>query len=242
MPNCTCDPNALHGAGCQVIKEFRMTPAEHQAAYREEIARHLSRLGQSPVDVPRRLQKLGVPFDVILAIRAPRQRLALDWAKKFILAPKEVIRFLVLAGPRGIGKSVAAGWALADAVKRYDWNAAPSGGRQWEPFVWAKAADIASVTEFGRVDPDWLEGLRRCRLLVVDDMGHEATAPGLTALRDVLIARHEKRFPTVLTSNLTPQKFQERYGDSWFDRMASASMFPVLGEEKSMRKRPEVRP
>lgn len=238
MQACSCNQNESQGDACPIIREFRMSPEHRGDEYRAQLQARLSDLAaESGVDVPYRLQRLGVPADVILALRKTEERLALDWAKKFVLADRQVARFLVLSGPRGIGKSVAAGWVLAQGIRRYDWNAKPSGGKAREPFVWAKAVEVSAHTEFGRVNAEWLEGLKFARILVVDEMGHEDSAKSSTALRDVLIFRYERSAPTVLTGNMSPQQFKSRYGASWFDRMASAALMPDLGEEKSMRQR-----
>jgi DNA replication protein DnaC len=211
--------------------------------YREQLQRRAAQLGhEAGVDVPFRLQKLGVPADNILALRKATDTKALEGAKRFLTAPKDLVRFLVLVGPHGAGKSTAAAYVLAEAVRRHDWNSQASGGRQTEPFVWTNAAEVTSVVDFGRVAPEWVEGLKRASLLVLDDLGKDGTEVGLAALRDVLTYRHEKQRRTVVTSNLAPSDFKARYGESWYERLKSAAMVPDLRNEKSMRKRPEWRP
>lgn len=236
---CYCNPNETHGSACPILAEFRQTPDERMAAYRDEFKRRQTELaGEAAVDVPYRLQQLGVPQDAIMAVRNPRETSALDGARRFLGAQRDLLRTLILGGPHGVGKSVAAAFVLAHAVRHHDWNSQPGGGRANAPFVWAHAAELTQQTDFGRVSPDWLEGLRRCAVLVLDDVGKDATAPGVTALTDLLTYRHEKRRATVVTSNLDVDALKERYGLAWYERVKVASLVPNLAAEKSLRKKP----
>lgn len=225
-----------------------VTEGTRCADYRKQLQRRAAQLGQEAgVDVPFRLQKLGVPADAILALRKLQPTRSLDAARRFLSAQRDIARTLLLAGTRGVGKTVAAAYVLADHVRKHDWNGGVSGGKQLAPFVWASAAEVTAETDFGRVSPEWLEGLRHARLLVLDDLGEDGTVVGMAALADLLKLRHEKRRATVITSNLPvdPPKdkpgascLRKRYGDSWFARLAVAAIAPALINEPSLRRRP----
>lgn len=214
------------------------------ADYRRELQERAKQIGsEAAVDVPYRLQRLGVPTDAIIGLRKASSTAAIASAKRWEGVPRHLARTLLLAGPRGIGKTVAAAYVLAGYVRKHDWNSAPSGGKTHPPFVWACASEVTAVTDFGRVAPEWVEGLKACQLLVLDDLGEDGTVPGVAALADVLKTRHEKHRATVITTNLPVDapdgkpSLRSRYGDSWYERLKVAAIAPNLFGEKSLRKK-----
>lgn len=228
--DCACPPVPM-GAGtrCRV--------------YREELEAEVRRRSaQDGVDVWRELAKLGAPADALVACRKPWDTVALEAARRFESAPRDMIRTLLLAGPRGCGKSVAATHVLWHWGRNYQWNSAPSGGKQWRPAIWCDASEVTGQTDYGRVDPSWLQELERAKVLVLDDLGEDGTQPGLAALTSVLKARHEARRATVITSNLALPALALRYGASWYERLKVAAIAPDLRQAKSLRRRAEVRP
>jgi DNA replication protein DnaC len=241
--SCHCPRNASHGDACQIVREFRMTPAQRREAYHAELRARAAQLGSGATnDTPWRLSRLGVPADAIVGLRGALETKSIEAGKRFVSAPRDIARTLLLSGPRGAGKTVAAAWVMAQFMKRHDFNSMPSGGKQYPPFVWCSASEVTAVTDWGRVDPDWLDGLKHAGLLVLDDLGEDGTAPGVSALADVLKLRHEKRKPTVITTNLPVDaakgpSLRERYGDSWFERLKVAAIAPNLTTEKSLRRK-----
>lgn len=235
--NCTCDKNRTHGMDCPIIREFRMPAEQRQEEYRKLLrAKQAEFEGGAVADIPYRLQQLGVPHDALRALRNSLDTVALKWAHEFCGAPGAVTRTLVLGGPRGIGKTVGAAAVLFAWAKTHDWNSGVSGGKQHAPAVWMNAQEITQATEYGQVDQQWLEGCRMCRVLVVDDLGKDSTAPGLAALSSLLTERHDKLRKTIITSNMLPGELAKRYGDSWFERLKTAAIVPNLANEKSLRK------
>lgn len=229
---------------CPVMAEFRKPRAERLAAYRAEIDAAKLRVG---VDVPYKLQQCGVPYDALAALRRqPKETRCMDFARRFLAAPRNLMRTLVLVGTNGVGKSTAAAYVLGDFVKRYPWNEGASGVAKHQPFRWVHSSEITSETDFGKVDPAFLEGLKKAECLVIDDLGKDATTPGLAALRDVMVVRHEKCRPTIVTSNLPPESppsrpdapsFKGLYGVSWYERLKVSAMVPDLRSETNLRAR-----
>ena len=103
---------------------------------------------------------------------------------------------LVLAGEPGRGKSFAAAYALSQ--RRGLWHRAPELARP-------PAED----------EPDPVVRLRAVQLLVLDDVGLEHSPGGyaLSRILDVLDAREEQELPSIVTTNLSPAGFRDRYGE-----------------------------
>lgn len=116
--------------------------------------------------------------------------------------------WLVLSGPTGCGKSMAA--AAVPAENRY------------AMFIRADELVRLFSSMFGE-QYDQQHKLRNTELLVIDDLGCELDATRmLPALLDLLDARQSaRRHPTIVTTNLTPAAFRERYtNDRLNSRMA----------------------
>lgn len=105
---------------------------------------------------------------------------------------------LVLAGPAGTGKTVGAGSALLSHTG-----------------LWLNARALCNVeTEVGPYEA--------ARLLILDDVGTEyAGANGYSVARvtSLIEARYEADARTIVTTNLSPKAFADRYGDRVADRL-----------------------
>lgn len=113
--------------------------------------------------------------------------------------------WLVLSGPTGCGKSMAAA-------------AVPAENRT---AMFIRADELVRL--FSSMFGDQYERqqkLRDTQLLVIDDLGCELDSTRmLPALLDLLDARQSARkHPTIVTTNLTPAAFRERYAN---DRLNS---------------------
>lgn len=105
---------------------------------------------------------------------------------------------LMLAGPTGIGKTVAACYAIAKL-----------GG------IYARAYALS------RPGFD-VEAAQSVALLVLDQSGREHVGPsafGLAALEEIIDGRYAARLPTVLIGNLTQPQFDARYDEIIAERM-----------------------
>lgn len=149
-----------------------------------------------------RLRRAGVPprqAELVVAAIRGKARLgmtpALAATRQWLDGRKA---FLVLTGDKGLGKTVAAAWALG---KR--------GGR----YLTAYALSRPGVN---------LEEVAAAPLLVIDQLGREnvgASGFFLSSLEEVLDARYAARRPTLMCCNLQPEQLAERYGEVIADRI-----------------------
>lgn len=172
--------------------------------------------------IPRRLAEAIQP-DTIKQTEA-RRRLAAALNDGRVL--------VVLGGPPGLGKSVAA----AEAV-----SVAPvSDGPERPKF--AAADDICDWMHIDRrnLGPrEWTASeLSACTFLAIDDLGREYNDQAgrhLHALTRILERRYEAQLPTVVTTNITKADFAARYGARVADRIAGSGAWIQL-EGRSMRR------
>lgn len=121
-------------------------------------------------------------------------------------------RILVLAGPFGVGKTVAA----------YAWlRSRPA------PWVWTKAPRLESMP----YDYADLCRFKEASALVIDDMGCEfvdTRGRYWSTLNGIIDERREWRRPTCLTTNITDKRqFAERYGGGLADRLCDGGAWIV---------------
>ena len=125
---------------------------------------------------------------------------------------------LVLAGPPGCGKSLAAAWALAE-----------SGAGKWLSATLLQSVDL-ELAEYGAPDSDVRrgvapDGFSAKALLVLDDLGEEhvgASGWAVSRAQHLLCARHADGARTIVTTNLRRRgagQFAERYGERVDDRI-----------------------
>jgi DNA replication protein DnaC len=194
--------------------------------------------GMAPRDLPYRLQKIGIPLENITGtLGRLDESVALKAAKKFVLTKGPTVTFLVLVGEQSVGKTQAATHVVRDAAMHFDWNGQASGGVTVEPIQFVAASELTRVDTHDRVDNARLDSMRRCRLLVVDDMGDEGGSVGRGALLATILKRDAAGRPTVITSNLKAERFKELYGAPFVARVMARGIVPNLTGEKSRRKR-----
>lgn len=130
------------------------------------------------------------------------------------------MRLQVLSGGVGVGKSVAAAYAIRRV-----------GMGRW-----------VSAREFSRLGNDAGEKTlpyRRTKLLVLDDLGLEhddGKGWAIGNIQALLVERHDDGRRTVITTNLDAAAFKQRYGERVADRIRGSGRFSVVDGE-SMRRR-----
>lgn len=136
--------------------------------------------------------------------------------------------FLLLAGDTGVGKTVAAATVLLEAVARWDGGQAfdASRGR----FV--KADDLCRMGYYDDETARRIQRLSDVPWLVLDDLGAElVTQPWIATLQTIVDRRHEARRRTVLTANLSAERFREQYGRRVVDRIRGDGAIIGCGAE-----------
>jgi DNA replication protein DnaC len=178
-------------------------------------------------------QKHHVPMPALRALRAgPGESKALTAARAFIRDREKL--FLVLLGPTGVGKTLAAALVALDFCARWPWNQQSTGGTH-SPLHYVDAATLTRLSAFDDEAQRYVQDLKDARLLVLEDAGDEGTELGKGVLVELLMHRHATERRTVLTSNLTREGFKARYGDAVADRVRSSGLVPNLSGEKSRR-------
>lgn len=137
-------------------------------------------------------------------------------------ARRDAVTLLVLSGPPGCGKTTAASWWLSQ-----------EGG--W-PVLFV---DASRLSRWPRFDEKRMEELEWAKALVVDDLGLEYDDKGgaFRSFLDGLVnARYADLLPTLITTNLTPAAFKERYGARVADRIREAGRFVSINEPSRRKK------
>lgn len=181
-----------------------------------------------------RLLKYGVPyrealFVVDIASDPFRETDAVKYAKEFLAqatspasgrAPGPVARenILVLASEQpGTGKTVACSWLLENAQPRMVFGRAFHADQHPRMIHASELAELAY-----REAADELIALRTTSFLVIDDLGVERLDKQEIFQRffgALLNARYGAAGFTAITTNLTTDEMQERYGARVYDRL-----------------------
>ena len=174
----------------------------------------------------------GVPErEVALVFDGLTDTTALTFTKEWLA---DQTPMLVLAGPKGVGKTIAAAYAIMHADPP-----PPAGFARWPNERGPKFRHISEVAELGLYDKD---GERKARAeiktskcLVIDDVGVEYMNDVFLALWDSIVnARYGAMGRTIFTTNLTAQMFADRYGGRVYDRIKGRGAWFDI-DEQSMR-------
>jgi len=125
------------------------------------------------------------------------------WRKLQQAAAVPGIRIIVLAGPAGTGKTLAAALWLAQQAQEQDGHA-----------MWLPSPDLD-------IQADWKEPYlmaRSRRALVLDDIGVEEMR-GARRAEKLLYHRYVERRMTICTTNLTAAIFHRTYDDRIWSRL-----------------------
>jgi DNA replication protein DnaC len=188
--------------------------------------------GYSPEQIPElwawRGTEMGLPPRIIEDSVSPRETPALLRARAFLEDDLPRGRCLILAGPTGVGKTVAAATVLRDLLFRDIWNPQNLG---WFFFFPALCGALLSHDPHGSRNA--MNRVLHERLAVLDDFGGEYVKPGglLEAhIEEIVWTRHVEIRPTIITTNLTLNDLRQRLSDRVMDRLRDwAEFFPIAG-------------
>lgn len=209
--------------------EIAQKASERAAAERTALERHLR---TSAV----KLERSGAGERSLAAAADAKDTEALGVVKRWLTEKGKV--WLALCGSPGTGKSVAATWAVREAIR---------GGSS---AAFRRTAEIAKLSGFEAGAAE-LAHLKRVDLLALDDFGAELLTDYARAqLFELLDARHEAYGRTILTSNLqwlssttkaegqppvTIPGMADRLGERLVDRIADGGTRYQLNKAPSMR-------
>lgn len=164
------------------------------------------------------LLELGFPRRAVEFVRADVNQAEAAIAR--IAAYVSSAEILVLSGPKGCGKTVAATWWAAQRSDRVRF---------------LRASTFASSSRYDdrTARNEWLSGP-----LVLDDLGAEfADAKGsfLADLDELVDAFYSDLRPLVITTNSGPEDFRQRYGERIADRLRECGRWISLNG-KSLRR------
>ena len=156
-------------------------------------------------------RRQGIPQRIIDTLRSDvKATEAILRIKSFLDAPREAW-CLVLAGPKGCGKSTAAGLYLWEKT-RPDYKSPPKDMRWWT------AARVSRISSFN----DQLDQVMKTKMIVIDDLGVEYLDKNghfNHRLDELIDDRYSNYRKTIITTNLNARDFQSRYGDRVADRI-----------------------
>lgn len=164
-------------------------------------------------DIESSMRIQGVPERIIWTFNprhVVKDTTALKTVQEFMTKPREAW-CLVLAGPKGCGKSTAAAHYLWENTAA-QLHSPPKTQRWWT------AAKVSRVSSFN----DELEKLMKTPVLVIDDLGVEYMDKGGHfghRLDELISDRYDNFRKTIITTNLNKKDFQDRYGARVTDRI-----------------------
>lgn len=188
----------------------------------------------------------GIPAKDVEAIAADQleDTQAMGVARRFAENGK---RMLVLSGPRGCGKTVAAGWLIGQNVtppRDYaaELAATPQSAREERGgFVPAGGSrrrhapplflDVSALVRHSRYRSEDMAPLEQALVLAIDDLGMEygdEKGSFLATLDGLINTRYAARLYTVITTNLPMAEFRRRYGERIADRFREVGAFVEL--------------
>lgn len=167
-----------------------------------------------------------VPVDVLRALREIRDTEPVAWMR----AHAED-RFSLLIGTVGTGKTVAACVPLLTHFAERRWFKNGDEGKIVMPrsALFVSLSDMASWSLWDPVDRSMQRMAVDTELLVLDDLGTER-GDGAAVVHAIIASRNAAQRRTVLTTNMAPPEFSERYGARILDRLrGEGSVFQATG-------------
>lgn len=209
----------------------RPPPMDEEEAEAERLAAEARAEALRAEMLPSRLEGLGVPSRIAAAVSGPLEATpALEHTRRWC---SEGGWALLLLGGVGAGKSIAGGWAMAEAI-RSDVLMAPHYLERRALYL--RAAEAARMlSDYSKEDREAFRAWSKVRLLVLDDLGAERAGDAWLARIDELIdVRYGDQLRTLVTTNLSPEAFTGRYGTRVRDRLRDGGRIVSAGKQ-SMR-------
>lgn len=172
-----------------------------------------------------RMEKAGVGVRIIRTLEgALKPTAALTEVQKWW--PSESW-CLALLGGKGTGKSTAAGWAALEALTP-----------EYGGMIWVRCTAESRESLFGPSASEFARDARRCKLLVLEEVGSEFFSDVWRSwLEDVIDSRYADMKKTLITSNAEVPAFKERLGARIVDRIAHDGVVVGTGTQ-SLRTEP----
>lgn len=125
--------------------------------------------------------------------------------------------FLLLHGPRGIGKTVAGAWAIANEIGYY----VTAGEYRRQRY------------SYSPLDVERRQRAQTGKLVVLDDLGYESLMPERDEewLLEFVNHRQGAGYFTIVTTNEAPERwFEQRYGNRVFEKLQhQGALVPLVG-------------
>jgi DNA replication protein DnaC len=196
----------------------------NDAAYRNaiEAGERLERKRRWESDI-RRLGAAGLPERLVPAILSSsyEQTGCVGRVVEFVSSEQFV---LILGGAPGCGKTFAAAFGAAQASANCHRHGETSEGMPHVRFRHVR--DLARLEKYGRFADEDLKPLEQTCMLVLDDLGVENLNDALrSAIDGIVDARYANGRRTIITTNLTPPDFRQRYGERIYDRLREVGSY-----------------
>ncbi len=160
---------------------------------------------KSDSDIASAVATQGMPQRIIDTLAGEHLKTpAYNAVHEFINTPKEAW-CLVLAGPKGCGKSTAAAYYLWEKARM-------SEGEPSRALRWWTASRVSRVSGYNAE----LEKMMKVPHMIIDDLGVEYLDKNgyfNHRLDEVIDDRYSNYRKTIITTNLNAQDFQTRYGE-----------------------------
>lgn len=173
-------------------------------------------------------------------------KLVHNWADRYpgrwlppTAAPAETGMGLLLHGDTGVGKTTSAALAVKQAVVAHDheaWFVSASSlafmnSQQMSISTAMRKTDALSevlIDDFEMITRRLVRARNRYMLLVIDDYGREnesASQWQQDLIEGLVRERFNRGLPTIITTNLSPEQIEGRFGRPWVSFMTEAFAF-----------------